>query len=245
MNKINEITTTNNIDMPKHVAIIMDGNGRWAKKQHKMRVFGHKKGLDAVKTAVSFALENGIKTLTLYAFSSENWNREPSEVNALMDLFLQALTYDSIDLNKNDIKLNILGDISAFNKKLVKKIVEVEAKTINNQSLCLNIAANYGGKWDILQAAKKLALLTKEQNLDLANFSENDFSQLLVTTSQPEVDLLIRTGGEVRISNFLLWQMAYSELYFCETLWPDFSKQDFLQAVTTFQKRERRFGCAK
>lgn len=229
-------------NIPKHVAIIMDGNGRWAKQQGKMRIFGHKNGIHAVREAVSFARKTGISHLTLYAFSSENWNRPQQEVSALMTLFMQALDLEVKKLHKNNIKLNILGDLSAFNDALQQKIHQAQELTQHNTALVLNIAANYGGQWDILQAAKKLALLVQQQQITLQQTGIEDFQKLLVTAEQPPVDLLIRTSGEQRISNFLLWQLAYAELYFSEVFWPDFNQQEFHQAILNYQQRHRRFG---
>lgn len=229
-------------NIPRHVAIIMDGNGRWAKQQGKMRIFGHKNGIAAVREAVSYAREIGIAHLTLYAFSSENWNRPAQEVNGLMTLFMQALEGEVKKLHKNNIRLNILGDLGAFSVSLQKKIQQAEQLTQNNTALTLNIAANYGGQWDILQAAKQLALLSQQGQLQLEHIGVEQFQQYLVTAQQPPVDLLIRTSGEQRISNFLLWQVAYAELYFTDVLWPDFNQQEFQRAILDYQQRHRRFG---
>lgn len=229
-------------NIPRHVAIIMDGNGRWAKQQGKMRIFGHKNGISAVRKAVSYARENGIAYLTLYAFSSENWNRPAQEVGALMTLFMQALDLEVKKLHKHNIKLNILGDLSAFSPSLQKKIEEAQILTKNNNALVLNVAANYGGQWDILQAAKKLVKNFSQKTINLDEIGVEDFQQYLVTSQQPPVDLLIRTSGEKRISNFLLWQLAYAELYFTDVLWPDFDQQEFHLAILDYQQRHRRFG---
>ena len=209
---------------PKHVAIIMDGNGRWAKEKGKLRLVGHKNGVQAVRKAVAFAAENQIESLTLYAFSSENWARPESEVRGLMDLFMLALKREVSKLHKNNIKLKILGDVSKFNRTLQKKISEAEALTSNNSGLILNIAANYGGQWDIVQASQKLAQQVKSGALEPEMITASLFQQTLVTEQQAPVDLLIRTSGEQRISNFLLWQLAYAELYFSPVLWPDFDE---------------------
>ena len=229
-------------NIPQHVAIIMDGNGRWAKQQGKMRVFGHKNGVAAVREAVSYARKIGVKYLTLYAFSSENWNRPEQEVSALMSLFMQALDFEVKKLHKNDIRLKILGDISRFNAGLQEKIKKAEKLTENNTALTLNIAANYGGRWDIVQAAQQLAEQVQAQQLNVADINEALLQQHLVTKDEPEVDLLIRTSGEQRISNFLLWQTAYAELYFSDVLWPDFNEAEFHQAILSYQQRHRRFG---
>ncbi|HHW7450311.1 polyprenyl diphosphate synthase [Pasteurella multocida subsp. multocida] len=232
-------------NIPQHVAIIMDGNGRWAQQKGKMRIFGHKNGVKAVREAVSYARKVGIKVLTLYAFSSENWNRPKKEVNALMALFMQALDLEVKKLHKNNIKLNILGDVTGFSASLQNKIHQVEKLTENNTALTLNIAANYGGCWDIVQATKSLAQQVKEGKLAVDEINAQVLQQALVTKEQPQVDLLIRTSGEQRISNFLLWQIAYAELYFSDVLWPDFNEKEFNEAIIAYQQRHRRFGGAE
>lgn len=240
-----QLTSAHDKTMPQHVAIIMDGNGRWAKEKGRLRVFGHRNGVQAVRRAVSYARKNHIQYLTLYAFSSENWKRPEKEVSALMALFMQALKKESNRLHKNNIKLKIIGDRSQFSESLQQKMAEVEQLTAENTALTLNIAANYGGRWDILQAAKKLAESHAKGEIsgeDLNALDENAFQQLLVTAEQPPVDLVIRTSGEERISNFLLWQIAYAELFFTPILWPDFNESVFQQAIDTFQQRNRRFG---
>lgn len=229
-------------NIPQHVAIIMDGNGRWAKQQGKMRIFGHKNGVSAVRQAVVYARKVGIKVLTLYAFSSENWNRPQQEVSALMTLFMQALEREVKKLHKNNIRLQIIGDVAGFSASLQEKITYAEKLTENNTALTLNIAANYGGCWDIVQAARALAEQVKENKLAVSEITETLFQRYLVTQDQPPVDLLIRTSGEQRISNFLLWQIAYAELYFSDVLWPDFNEQEFHQAIMAYQQRHRRFG---
>ncbi|UWZ92965.1 di-trans,poly-cis-decaprenylcistransferase [[Pasteurella] aerogenes] len=229
-------------NIPQHVAIIMDGNGRWAKQQGKMRIFGHKNGVSAVRQAVAYARKVGIKVLTLYAFSSENWNRPQQEVSALMTLFMQALEREVKKLHKNNIRLQIIGDVAEFSASLQEKITYAEKLTENNTALTLNIAANYGGCWDIVQAARALAEQVKENKLAVSEITETLFQRYLVTQDQPPVDLLIRTSGEQRISNFLLWQIAYAELYFSDVLWPDFNEQEFHQAIMAYQQRHRRFG---
>lgn len=229
-------------NMPQHVAIIMDGNGRWAKQKGKLRVFGHQNGVKAVRSAVSFAAKHNIKVLTLYAFSSENWNRPETEVSALMSLFMRALDSEVKKLHKNNIRLNIIGDKSAFSETLQKRIVESEKLTENNTGLILNIAANYGGYWDIIQATQKLIAKAKENLISTEQITPELFQQYLATENQPQVDLLIRTSGEQRISNFLLWQIAYAELFFTPILWPDFNDKTFSEAILSYQQRERRFG---
>ncbi|OOF89121.1 di-trans,poly-cis-decaprenylcistransferase [Rodentibacter ratti] len=229
-------------NIPEHVAIIMDGNGRWAKQQNKLRIFGHTNGVAAVRRAVTYARQIGVKVLTLYAFSSENWNRPEQEVSSLMTLFMQALDREVKKLHKNDIRLKIIGDTSRFSEKLREKIRKAEELTEKNTALTLNIAANYGGCWDIVQAAKQIADKVKNNEIQTEDITEQYFQQHLVTQDQPQVDLLIRTSGEQRISNFLLWQIAYAELCFLDVLWPDFSEKDFNQAIASYQQRHRRFG---
>ncbi|QIW16842.1 di-trans,poly-cis-decaprenylcistransferase [Pasteurellaceae bacterium RH1A] len=220
----------------------MDGNGRWAKQQGKLRVFGHQNGVKAVRRAVSFAARTGIKVLTLYAFSSENWSRPEAEVSALMSLFMRALNGEVKKLHKNNIRLKIIGNKAGFSASLQQKIQESEELTAPNTGLTLNIAANYGGFWDITQAAQALAEQVKRGELAPEEITPELLQGHLVTQDQPQVDLLIRTSGEQRISNFLLWQTAYAEFYFTPVLWPDFGDEDFAQAVLAFQGRDRRFG---
>ncbi|PJG84959.1 polyprenyl diphosphate synthase [Conservatibacter flavescens] len=229
-------------NIPKHVAIIMDGNGRWAKQKGKMRIFGHKNGVMAVRKSVAYARKIGIESLTLYAFSSENWSRPEAEVNALMSLFMQALDHEVSKLHKNNIRLRILGDTAKFSTSLQNKIRRAENMTEKNTALTLNIAANYGGCWDIVQAVKQLAHKVQAGECEVDQITESLFQQHLVTGEQSPVDLLIRTSGEQRISNFLLWQTAYAEFYFSDVLWPDFDETIFEQAVIAYQQRHRRFG---
>lgn len=228
--------------MPQHVAIIMDGNGRWAKQQGKLRIFGHQNGVKAVRAAVNFAARHQIKVLTLYAFSSENWNRPENEVSALMHLFMKALDSEVKMLHKNNIRLKIIGDKSAFSSHLQQRIEQSEALTANNTGLTLNVAANYGGYWDIVHATQTLARQVQQGEIIPEDITYARFQQALATGSQPQVDLLIRTSGEQRISNFLLWQIAYAELYFTPVLWPDFNEQVFSEAILAYQQRDRRFG---
>ena len=228
----------------RHVAIIMDGNGRWAKSQGKMRVFGHKAGAKSVRRAVSYAANNGIDALTLYAFSSENWNRPAQEVSALMELFVWALDSEVKSLHRHNVRLRIIGDTSRFNSRLQDRIKKAEALTQDNTGLTLNIAANYGGRWDIIQGVKHLAAQVQEGKLRPDQIDEHLLGNHICMNEQPAVDLVIRTGGEHRISNFLIWQIAYAELYFTDVLWPDFDEQDFEGALNAFANRERRFGGA-
>ena len=228
--------------IPQHVAIIMDGNGRWAKKKGKLRTFGHKSGVKAVRASVSYALKNDVKVLTLFAFSSENWNRPTEEVGVLMELFKMVLGSEVKKLHKNNVSLRIIGDTSRFDSKLINKIRDAETLTKNNDGLILNVAANYGGRWDIVNATKALITQVQAGQIDLADIDETTFTRFTSTANLPVVDLLIRTGGEQRISNFLLWQIAYAELYFLEDFWPDFNETSFQAAVQAFTDRQRRFG---
>ncbi|KZN32920.1 isoprenyl transferase [Pseudoalteromonas luteoviolacea] len=229
--------------LPKHVAIIMDGNGRWAQARKRPRAYGHKKGVDSVRSAVQFCTKLGIESLTLFAFSSENWRRPEDEVSTLMELFLFVLSKEVKKLHKNNVKLKIIGDISKFPESLQDKVHDAHALTADNTGLTLNIAANYGGRWDIVSAAKSLATQVQEGEISVADITEDALSEKLTMAEQSPLDLLIRTGGDYRISNFLLWQAAYAELYFTETLWPDFNEEAFSEAIACYISRERRFGC--
>lgn len=228
----------------RHVAIIMDGNGRWAKKQGKLRVSGHKAGAKSVRRAVSFAVSHKLEALTLYAFSSENWNRPAQEVMALMELFVWALDSEVKNLHRHNVRLRIIGDISRFNTRLQERIARAEELTQQNNGLTLNIAANYGGRWDIIQGVRQIAELVQHGSLRADQIEEDTLSRRLCMNDLAPVDLVIRTGGEHRISNFLLWQIAYAELYFTHVLWPDFDEQVFEGAMHAFSHRERRFGGA-
>ncbi len=228
--------------IPKHVAIIMDGNGRWAQQKGKLRTFGHKSGVEAVRASVRYAREVGISSLTLFAFSSENWQRPKEEVSVLMQLFSLVLKSEVKKLDQNNIKLKVIGDTSALDKKLQEKIKKAEQKTENNTALTLNIAANYGGRWDIINATKQIANQVKNNALLPEQIDEALFNNYVSTSGLPELDLLIRTGGDHRVSNFLLWQCAYAEFYFTDTLWPDFNESIFAVAVADFASRQRRFG---
>ncbi|HFC6354132.1 TPA: isoprenyl transferase [Neisseria lactamica] len=222
--------------IPKHIAVIMDGNGRWAKKRFLPRIMGHKRGLDALENMVGHCAKLGVQYLTVFAFSTENWRRPEDEVSFLMGLFLQALQKQVRRLHENNMRLKILGSRERFNRQILKGIEEAEALTANNTGLTLSIAADYGGRWDILQAANKLIAD------GVSEITEDALAKYLMLGDAPEPDLFIRTGGETRISNFLLWQMAYAELYFTDILWPDFDETALDAAVASFQKRERRFG---
>lgn len=229
---------------PRHVAIIMDGNGRWAKNQGKLRISGHKAGVKSVRRAVSFAVSHKLEALTLYAFSSENWSRPAQEVVALMELFVWALDSEVKSLHKHNVRLRIIGDISRFNSRLQERIRRAEELTQQNNGLTLNIAANYGGRWDIIHGVKKIAEQVQEGLLRPDQIEETTLSGFLCMHDLAPVDLVIRTGGEHRISNFLLWQIAYAEFYFTDVLWPDFDEQVFEGAMNAFSHRERRFGGA-
>ncbi|MBT0726248.1 (2E,6E)-farnesyl-diphosphate-specific ditrans,polycis-undecaprenyl-diphosphate synthase [Rosenbergiella australiborealis] len=228
--------------LPQHVAIIMDGNGRWAESRGKLRMTGHKAGAKAVRKAVRFAANQHIKALTLYAFSSENWRRPLQEVTALMELFIWALESEVKSLHKNNVRLRVIGDISGFDQKIQSRIAKAEQLTAGNDGLTLNIAANYGGRWDVVHGVKQLAEQVKKGVLQPEDITEDRLHSHLCLADLPPVDLVIRTGGEYRISNFLIWQVAYAELYFSPVLWPDFDEQEFQGALDAFSQRERRFG---
>ena len=225
--------------VPQHIAIIMDGNGRWARKRMMPRMAGHKQGVETVRSAIKSCADHGVKFLTLFAFSSENWRRPDDEVSFLMQLFAGALEQEMEKLHENGIRFKVIGDITRFESKIIEFIQQGEQLTANNSKLTLTIAANYGGRWDIMQALQKM--MEKPHRLS-AQFKEEDLTQFLSMNYAPEPDLFIRTGGEYRISNFLLWQLAYTELYFTDTLWPDFDEKEFDLAIQSYQQRERRFG---
>lgn len=226
--------------LPKHIAIIMDGNGRWAKKRLLPRFMGHQKGLKTVKKIVAHCAELGVESLTLFAFSTENWRRPQEEVSQLMQLFLSALQREVTKLNENNVRLRIIGDRKGFNDEINANIDKAEQMTSQNTGLTLNIAANYGGRWDIVEAVKKWQKANPEA--DIEELDEQQLSQYVCLAEQPEPDLLIRTGGEQRISNFLIWQGAYTELYFTDVLWPNFVEKELDKAISSYAKRERRFG---
>jgi len=225
--------------VPQHVAIIMDGNGRWAKRQHLPRIAGHRRGVEAVRAAVRACAERGVRFLTLFAFSSENWRRPAEEVALLMQLFQMALTNEVEKLHKNGVRLKVVGDTRRFDASIRRAIEQGERLTAGNKGLTLTIAANYGGRWDILQALTKLV---RERQTLPDQIEETALDPYLAMSYAPEPDLFIRTGGEQRISNFLLWQLAYTELYFTETLWPDFDAAALDLAIASYRSRERRFG---
>lgn len=228
--------------LPEHIAIIMDGNGRWAKNQGKFRSFGHESGVLSVKDIVEGCADIGIKYLTIYAFSTENWNRPIEEVNALMELLIATINGEIGTLHKHNIRLNAIGDIASLPQKCIDDLKTAMDNTADHTACTLTLALSYSAKWEILEAAKKLALLVQEGTLQVDDINENLFSSQLTTAVMPDPELMIRTSGEHRVSNFLLWQMAYTELYFTETLWPDFRKEDLFEAIVDYQKRERRFG---
>jgi undecaprenyl diphosphate synthase len=225
--------------VPRHIAIIMDGNGRWAKQRLLPRIAGHRRGVEAVRNTVRACAERGVEYLTLFAFSSENWRRPPEEVSFLMQLFVLALEQEIDKLHEGGVRFKVIGEVARFEPKLVRLIRDAEARTTANRKLTLTVAANYGGRWDILQAVNRML---REQP-DLARgFSEEDLTPYLALAAAPEPDLFIRTGGEQRISNFMLWQLAYTELYFTDLLWPDFDAAALDRAIISYQQRERRFG---
>ncbi|RZU00263.1 undecaprenyl pyrophosphate synthetase [Advenella incenata] len=229
-------------NIPRHIAIIMDGNGRWATRRFMPRTAGHAKGVQAVRRVVEYCGANGIDYLTLFAFSSENWRRPQEEVSLLMKLFVQALEKEVSRLNSNNVRLRVVGDLSPFEPYLQKLIRDAEATTSGNSGLTLTIAANYGGRWDILQAFRKMLQAHPELAQDSTQVSEQMLGEYLCMNWAPEPDLFIRTGGESRISNFLVWQLAYTELYFTDCYWPDFGAKDMDRAIEWYRGRERRFG---
>jgi undecaprenyl diphosphate synthase len=225
--------------VPRHIAIIMDGNGRWAKQRLLPRVAGHKRGVESVREVIRGCADQGVEFLTLFAFSSENWRRPAEEVSLLMQLFMRALEQEVDKLHANDIRFKVIGDLSRFEPRLVKLVERGMDLTANNRKLTLTIAANYGGRWDIAQA---VTAMLREAPDKAAGFQPDDLAPYLAMDYAPEPDLFIRTGGEQRISNFLLWQLAYTELYFTDTLWPDFDRVALANAIASYQHRERRFG---
>ncbi len=227
---------------PRHIAIIMDGNGRWAEKKFMPRIMGHRAGVKTVRKVVEYCVKEKIEVLSLFAFSSENWRRPKKEVNMLMELFMGTLQTQVDKLDKNNIKLRIIGDKSAFSEKLQQKIDQAEKQTENNDGLTLVIAANYGGRWDITQAFQKIIEKIAVGELAVHDITESVISQHITTFELPEPDLFIRSGGEQRISNFLLWQLAYTEFYFTDTLWPEFNQVLLATAINSFKNRQRRFG---
>jgi undecaprenyl diphosphate synthase len=234
-----------NIDksrVPNHVAIIMDGNGRWAAQRGNQRTFGHKHGVNSVRSTIIAAAEIGVKYLTLYAFSTENWNRPKYEVDALMTLMVNVIKAEADDLNKNNVRLKVIGDKSSLPDLVRKEVERIEKDLKNNTGLTVVMALSYSSHWEIINAVKSIASDVKKEKISIEDISQDLFDHYLSTAEIPDPELLIRTSGEARLSNFLLWQLAYTELYFSPVLWPDFGKEEFFQAICDFQKRERRFG---
>lgn len=228
--------------IPQHIAIVMDGNGRWANKRLLPRAAGHREGVKAVKNIIEASANAGIKILTLFAFSSENWSRPKSEVSALMDLFVSSLDKEVANLDKNGIRIQFIGDRAKFSQKLQQKIKQAEHTTSKNENFTLNIAANYGGRWDIVQACKSVYEAVKSQSIEIDSIDEEFFAHHLSTGNVPDPDLLIRTAGELRVSNFLIWQMAYTEFYVTDLCWPDFDEKQLHIALEDYSQRKRKFG---
>jgi len=228
--------------LPKHIAVIMDGNGRWAKQRGKLRVFGHENGVTAVRNTVEAAAEIGVDHLTLYAFSTENWKRPQKEVDALMSLLVKSLNKETATLNKNNIRLNAIGDLKSLQPKTYMELMKAIENTKNNNRTTLTLALSYSARWELMEMVKKVGQDLVDGKLRQEDINEDLISNHLATQNIPDPELLIRTSGEQRISNFLLWQIAYSELYFSPKLWPDFGKEDFYEAIVNYQGRERRFG---
>jgi undecaprenyl diphosphate synthase len=239
MNLLDTIDTTN---LPSHLAIIMDGNGRWAKQQGFLRAFGHENGTKSVKTIIESCAKLGIKNLTLYAFSSENWNRPKLEVDTLMKILIKSLKKELVTLQKNHIKLNAIGNLSKMPEKAQIELLDVVEKTKDNTHMTLTLALSYGSREELVNAVKNISDKVKNNIISIDAIDDSIINEHLYTQNLPDVDLLIRTSGEHRISNFLLWQIAYAELYFTDVLWPDFKEQDLYEAIISYQKRERRFG---
>lgn len=239
---MNFIEKINKSTVPQHIAIIMDGNGRWAKQQGEDRIFGHHEGVNSVREIVEAGAEVGVKYLTLYAFSTENWNRPKEEVDALMELLVATISLETPQLNKNGVKLEAIGNLKSLPEACYNELQESINITKNNTRLTLVLALSYSSKWELIEATKEIAKKVKDGKLKVEDINENTISQFLCTKSYPDPELMIRTSGEHRISNFLLWQLAYSEFYFTDKLWPDFRKNDFYEAIVSYQNRERRFG---
>lgn len=234
------ISEIDNTRIPQHIAIIMDGNGRWAMERGKERTYGHQAGVDTVRRITSECVRLGVKYLTLYTFSTENWNRPETEIHALMGLVLSNLE-DEI-FQKNNVRFRVIGDMDRLPKAVQEKLQETMDHTANNTAMDMIVALSYSSRWEITETAKQLALQVKEGKMKLEDITEEAISEHLQTSFMPDPDLLIRTGGELRISNYLLWQIAYSELYFCDTYWPDFMEEDLQKAIISYQSRQRRFG---
>jgi undecaprenyl diphosphate synthase len=228
--------------VPRHIAIVMDGNGRWAKARHRPRSFGHNAGRKAVREAIESCMREGVQALTVFAFSSENWQRPPDEVMALMSLFVRALDKEVDELHANGVRLRFIGDLSEFDEPLRARMQASMTRTAGNDKLHVSIAVNYGGRWDIVQATRQAAKAVARGELRADDIDEKSLSQWMSLADLPPLDLFIRTGGEVRISNFLLWQVAYAELYFTDTLWPDFDHASLRHAIEDYARRERRYG---
>lgn len=239
---MSELNNINKEKLPKHIAIIMDGNGRWAKQKGNKRIFGHKNGVKAVRESSEACAELGIDYLTLYAFSTENWNRPITEVNALMELLVSTINSETSTLIKNNIRLHAIGNLNDLPKKALQNLNEAIEKTKENTGLTLTLALSYSSKFEIINAVKNIASNVKLNKLNIDEINDDLFSNYLFTKEMPDPDLLIRTSGEQRISNFLLWQLAYAELYFTQTFWPDFNKEELYKAICEYQNRERRFG---
>ena len=234
-----------NIDLqkvPQHIAIIMDGNGRWAKQQGENRIYGHYEGVNSVRDVVEAAGEVGVKFMTLYAFSTENWNRPKEEVDALMELLVSTISAETPQLNKKNVRLQAIGNLNSLPPKCLQELNESIELTSSNTGLTLVLALSYSSKWELINAVKQIAADAKSGKLNISEITEQHIEQYLCTTHIPDPELMIRTSGEHRISNFLLWQLAYAEFYFTEKLWPDFRKEDLFEAILNFQHRERRFG---
>jgi undecaprenyl diphosphate synthase len=241
-----DLQVKENIDLgnlPSHIAVIMDGNGRWAKQQGAMRIFGHHHGVKSVRDTVEGCVELGVKYLTLYTFSTENWNRPKLEVDGIMQLLVKTIAEEVPELHKNNVRVKTIGNLDSLPSSARKKMLDAVELTKNNAGLTLILALSYSGKWEIVQATKQIAAKIKTGELDVEDISESVFSQYLATEDAPDVDLMIRTGGDHRISNYLLWQLAYAELYFMDDLfWPEFRKNHLYEAIASYQNRERRFG---
>ena len=229
-------------NIPQHIAVIMDGNGRWAQQQGHERLYGHNYGVESVREVLKAAKELKVKYLTLYAFSTENWNRPKAEIDALMSLLVSTINKETKTLNENNIRLQAIGDLKSLPKNCYRELMEAIEKTSQNKRMTLVLALSYSSKWEIVNAAKKIAEKIQKKEISAEEIDENLFENELCTVGLPEPELMIRTSGEHRISNYLLWQLAYAELYFTEKLWPDFRREDLFEAIVDFQKRERRFG---
>lgn len=239
------MTTIERLDrskLPKHIAIIMDGNGRWAKERGKLRVFGHKKGVESVRDIIEGVLDVGVQYLTLYTFSTENWNRPKIEVAALMELLVSSIARETKSMMEKGVKLNAIGNLAQLPAKALEHLNRSIAETAGNTKCTLTLALSYSSRWEIVNAAKAVAQLVKDGQMEVEDIDEHIFNQHLDTYPLPEPELMIRTSGEQRISNYLLWQLAYAELYFTNKLWPDFRREDLYEAILEFQQRERRFG---